>query len=228
MKKDNKKKKLKKINIMLLNFIANKVNILLLRFPLLGRYSCIYFDITSRITHFFLFNTVVFVFLYFFYAYIVSVHFLELYSYFKQIDITNWKSFFAYNEYLGVQIKSAIFFFFLLFDIIITNTILVSTEVVTQYMKKKYHENILKDRGYNTRSKTLQNFALIAGAAVTGFASSLIADVAKFQIGAQEYTKSYREYVLGSNGTDLVPPKPLATVEVTETVKKVVDLSLRK
>lgn len=47
--------------------------------------------------------------------------------------------------------------------------------------------------------------------------------MAKFQIGAQEYTKCYKEYILASNGTDLVPPKPLATIEVTETVKKVVD-----
>ena len=117
---------------------------------------------------------------------------------------------------------------FSLLDIAFVNTVLASTPIISQYMKNKYHEDVLKDRGYNSIGKTLKKAGTIVSGVVAAYGASLIADVEKFKIEATEYTKSYKEYVLASDGKNIQPPQSLLTLEVTEDVQKVVNFSVKK
>jgi hypothetical protein len=158
----------------------------------------------------------------------ISAHFLEIQCFVHKIQLSNWKSFFAYQECFTFSLKCVFFFWFSLLEVALTNTILASIPIVEKYMKHKYYENSLKDRGYDATGTTLKKVGVLTSGAIVSYLSSFIADVEKFKIGATEYTKNYKEYVLVCHGKNRQPPQPLLTMEVTETVRKVVDLSIKK
>lgn len=206
--------------------ISIKTNNALVKFPLLGRIACIYFDITSQITRFILFNNIVFIGIYSSIVYVISVHFLEIQDFFHNVHLTELNSVLdVFKNNLNFQVKFTFFFLINLLDIVLLNTILAETEIVSHYMKKKYNDQILKDRGYNSTSTSLRKLGMLLAGTCTAYTASQIADVKKFDVAAQEYGKSYKEYVLASNGKDLVPPEPLLKLEISETVKKIVNFT---
>ena len=212
-----------------LTFLSIKLNTFLEKRPLIIRMACIYFDITSRITHFLLFNFIIYITIYITGVYMITAHFMEIQCFLHKLHLSELKSFYlAYQECLSFQLKCTLFFLFSLIEIALINTVLASTPIISEYMKNKYHENILKDRGYNSFGNTLKKVGVIVSGVVVAYGVTVAADVEKFKIGATEYSKSYKEYVLASSGQNIQPPQPILTMEVTEGVQKVIDFSIKK
>jgi hypothetical protein len=72
--------------------LGTLLNPVLLKFPILARYSCISFDITSRITQFLLHNRLVYISFYIFSVYMVIVHNSELLECLRHIKLTDWSA----------------------------------------------------------------------------------------------------------------------------------------
>lgn len=213
----------------ILSFLSIKLNTFLEKRPMILRMACVYFDITSRITHFLLFNFIIYITLYLTVAFMISVHFLEIQCFLHKLHFSELKSFYsAYQECLSLELKCTLFFLFSLIEVALINTVLASTPIISEYMKNKYHENILKDRGYNSFGNTLKKIGVIVSGVVVAYGAGIVGDVEKFKIGATEYSKSYKEYVLASGGQNIQPPQPILTMEVTEGVQKVIDFSIKK
>jgi len=205
--------------------LGTLLNPVLLKFPILARYSCISFDITSRITQFLLHNRLVYISFYIFSVYMVIVHNSELLECLRHIKLTDWS---AFQHYLSFPMRATLYFHLTLFDLILTNTLLVSTQVVQDYMKTKYHEDILKERGYNSKIYNLLKYGAVIGGIASAFASGIAGDVKKVDIMSRNYMEAYKEYVRSSNGVDIQPPQPMMMIEVTERVKKAAEIVFKK
>ncbi len=78
----------------LLTLLSKSTNSFFEKHPVVARLACIYFDITSRITHFLLFNFIIYSTLYILGVYMISVHFTEIQCFLHKVRLSDWKSFF--------------------------------------------------------------------------------------------------------------------------------------
>jgi hypothetical protein len=156
--------------IQLFGVFVHQLDTFLKKHPKLGRVACLYFDITSRITWFFLINNYVFIPLYVFTIFIISVHFSELHLFIKSLSQIKVHYIpILFNEILSLQLKLMLGFIFFIIDLSIINTLLASTNFVKQYMKNQYGENILKQRGYNTIVNTLKKSGILISGIVLSY-----------------------------------------------------------
>jgi len=140
---------------------------------------CVFFDLTSRMTNFILFNNFVFIPLYVIATLLVAKHHLEINDFFlgiKREGVLNFRELYKANissslNYLFISLSTFT-------EIVFTNTFLCMTDTVNTYMKTKYGENIMADRGYNSSSKSvLKNLGALTSITLT-YSATLLADVA--------------------------------------------------
>ena len=100
--------------LQILTFLSKKLNTFLEKRPLIFRMACMYFDITSRITHFLLFNFILYIATYITGVYMITAHFMEIQWFLHKVHFSEVKSFYlAYQECLSFQLKCTFFFCFL-------------------------------------------------------------------------------------------------------------------
>jgi hypothetical protein len=186
----------KKIHTMTFTLFSTKVDILLKKYPTYGRLVCLYFDWSSRITHFILFNPVIFVFIYFLIPLVISTHFLEINYFNKDLSEHGISYFFeAYKKHIGAQLTCLFLFLSTLIEVVITNTILCTTDTVTTYMKTKYGDDILKNRGYNVPSASVKRVITYAGVAIVSFGISATKDAMIAIEGIREHGITNRQAI---------------------------------
>jgi hypothetical protein len=214
---------------MFISFIS-KLDIFLKRYPKYSHVICVFFDWSSRVTHFFLFNPAVFFFLYFLIPLVIAKHFLEIHEFNQDLWHRGVAHFFeSYKNHIGPQLTCLFLFLFGLIELVIVNTILCTTNTVTTYMKAKYGEKILKERGYNAPGASTVRAAALAGTAIMsiGISATREAMIALENIKQQGITDrqaiesderkfmDYLDHLKDKPDSNVQPPQPAYTCNKT-------------
>jgi hypothetical protein len=171
-----------------------------------------FFALTSKITHFFLFDSLgIAVYLVFFvYVFLANGENFALIYY---ATLTKgWASFFTnFFHYLDWSFFFLVGFLGILFELVFINTVLVSISEIKNKIGIDYGDNFLRDRGYNSRLSSLartseRGFTLgvSLGAAFLGAAAGQIHETSSYE---RSYDK-YLEVKQANPTADIKPPVP--------------------
>ena len=176
--------------------------------------ACFFFEKTSRFTTFLLFNNLGYCFFLFsiglwinFYYSVLHVFFLEvkLFGFLKIVDIFISKPF-------GFQFF--ILFFFIFYQVIFLNTILAYSNKIQLFMKRKYHENILKELHYNSGLGRFTRSLVPAAMTVCIICGKDLMEAYKLQVASNDW----KEVALASiEKGQPVPENPVKIVAHTST-----------
>ena len=157
-----------------------------------------YFAITSKITHFFLFDFLGnFIYLVFFiYAFLKNGNNFAMIYY---ATLTKGVSSFFINclNYLDWSFFFLLGFLGILFELVFINTVLVSIPEIKQRILLNYGENFLRDRGYNSRLNSLVRsgekafmLSVSIGSAFLGAAAGQIHETSSYERNYQKYLET--------------------------------------
>lgn len=109
-----------------------------------------YFFYTSKITNFFLFNSLAIILYWVYAGYVVFTNGNNFLKVLHSTQLTGWTCFLK-NCYLcfDSNFLFLVIFTMLLFDLALNNTILVSVASVNSNIRSTYGEDFIRDRGYN-------------------------------------------------------------------------------
>ena len=205
----------------MISFIENKLQNLgfildtkIFKNPLIFKISCAFFNRTSRITNFLLFNTI---------GYSCFLFFLAFFSYY---NFEGANEFILKLQLFGVSQITSIFFsmpisfqFFILFILlfyqtIFLNTLLAYSKKIGVFMKTKYNdEDVLKKIHYNSGFTTAVRSLIPAGVVVCVFCGKDAMDAYKVKT-TMEAWKIVAELAINAK---LDPPECPVQVSVITT-----------
>lgn len=129
-----------------INYVVTTYDFILKKSKSLQKIFLLYFDITSKITYFFLHNTIGFLSICFTGYVLYISQYLDIKVFFALLQ--EGADFSTSLKCLWWPLKIYVIFIILLLTLLITNRYLAQTETVSLAMKAKYGETVLKDRGY--------------------------------------------------------------------------------
>lgn len=141
------------IEIKLQNFGTFLDNTLLKK-PIFYKFFCVFFDFTSRLTNFLLFDRFFYPFFIFVVAFWTHHYFGSIRAFIFNVKIAGLHKVFDvfFSMPLGFQLGLLFLFFF--YQVIFLNTILAYSKKIQLFMKNKYNESVMKELHYNSGVST--------------------------------------------------------------------------
>ncbi len=138
----------------------------------------IFFDRSSKITHFFLFDLRVYftvLSLAFMIFFLETENLLIFSGYLREIGVNKLTLKYAFINILPFDVKLCLFFIYLLVSLVSINMVLISFSPVRNEMILKYGPDIIKLRGYNSPVSSLVRTGTLASACLLGYCADLYA-----------------------------------------------------
>lgn len=165
-----------------------------------------FFTLTSKFTHFFLFDFFGKLLYLLFFVYVFLTNGTNFVLIYYTTLATDWTNFFSNCfHFLNWSFFFLLSFLSILFEIVFINTVLISIPEIKKKILHDFGENFLRERGYNSRMNSLARtgekgffLAVSVGAAFIGAAAGQIHETSSYERNYEKYLNALKENPTGS------------------------------
>lgn len=159
----------------------------LLKNPKIKKFCCIFFDFTSRITNYLLFDSVSYPLFIFSIGFFINVYYSTLNLFLLDVKVFGVSKILTIFFSMPFGFQIGILFFIVFYQVLSLNTILAYSKIVSAYMKNKYHENIMKDLHYNSGVSSISRGFWPAATAICVFCGKDAIEYAKISTVSKDW-----------------------------------------
>lgn len=185
----------------------------ILKKSIFHNFFCVFFDLTSKLTNFLLFDKLGYPLFLFSIGTFIHYDFSVIHDFFLKIKLFGFSKIFEIYLSMPLGFQFCILFFFIFYQGIFINTVLAYSNKIQLFMKNKYHENIMKDLHYNSGLSSALRCLVPAATAVCIFCGKDLVDASKVKTVSNDW-KDISEIVIKSGKK---PPEQLVQVLVHTT-----------
>lgn len=148
---------------------------------------CVFFDLSSRITNFLLFDKFGYPLFIFAIGIFIRNYFDILNVFLFNLKLLGFSKIFSILISMPVMFQFGVFFFFFFYQTIFLNTVLAYSKKIQFFMKNKYHENIMKELHYNSGLSSALRSVIPATAAICIFCGKDVIDAVKIKTVSEDW-----------------------------------------